>query len=303
MPVDRRMKPRPPPVPRSNRSDPFSAPSALRSPRTLPDDARRAGAAKETLPIARRRYFRDAGPVRRTRVNEMIRLSPIRLIDENNKQVGVVETPEAQRMAREAGLDLVEIQADARPPVCKIMDYGKYKYDLSKKEQKGRASSKGSDLKEVRLGRSMKIDPHDVKIRVEQARKFLMDGHKVMIVQRYRGREMMHKRLGEERLREIVDMLSDVAKVEVPPRTSGRQVTLILAPDKPKIEAIKRKQAQAKQREDAQKEAEKQSAEEAEQTPEAGEQLPEQRRETPEEGDPGRADEAASDLEPSSKEG
>ncbi|MFG0275781.1 MAG: translation initiation factor IF-3 [Phycisphaerales bacterium] len=176
-------------------------------------------------------------------MNEMIRLSPIRLIDQNNEQVGVVETAEAQRMAREAGLDLVEIQADARPPVCKIMDYGKYKYDLSKKEQKSRAASKGSEMKEVRLGRSMKIDPHDVQIRVDQARKFLVDGHKVMIVQRYRGREMMHKRLGEERLREIVDMLSDVSKVEVPPRTSGRQVTLILAPDRVKIEAIKRKQA------------------------------------------------------------
>lgn len=173
----------------------------------------------------------------------MIRLSPIRLIDQNNEQVGVVETAEAQRMAREAGLDLVEIQADARPPVCKIMDYGKYKYDLSKKEQKSRAASKGSEMKEVRLGRSMKIDPHDVQIRVDQARKFLFDGHKVMIVQRYRGREMMHKRLGEERLREIVNMLSDVSKVEVPPRTSGRQVTLILAPDRVKIEAIKRKQA------------------------------------------------------------
>jgi translation initiation factor IF-3 len=173
----------------------------------------------------------------------MIRLSPIRLIDQNNEQVGVVETAEAQRMAREAGLDLVEIQADARPPVCKIMDYGKYKYDLSKKEQKSRAASKGSEMKEVRLGRSMKIDPHDVQIRVDQARKFLFDGHKVMIVQRYRGREMMHKRIGEERLREIVDMLSDVSKVEVPPRTSGRQVTLILAPDRVKVEAIKRKQA------------------------------------------------------------
>ena len=203
----------------------------------------------------------------------MIRLSPIRLIDQDNQQVGVVETAEAQRMAREAGLDLVEIQADARPPVCKIMDYGKYKYDLSKKEQKSRAASKGSDMKEVRLGRSMKIDPHDVQIRVDQARKFLMDGHKVMIVQRYRGREMMHKRLGEQRLREIVDMLSDVAKVEVPPRTSGRQVTLILAPDKPKIEAIKRKKAreeeQAKKDADAAKEAEA-AAEQPEEAPEAG---------------------------------
>jgi len=203
----------------------------------------------------------------------MIRLSPIRLIDQNNEQVGVVETAEAQRMAREAGLDLVEIQADARPPVCKIMDYGKYKYDLSKKEQKSRAASKGSDMKEVRLGRSMKIDPHDVQIRVDQARKFLMDGHKVMIVQRYRGREMMHKRLGEQRLREIVDMLSDVAKVEVPPRTSGRQVTLILAPDKPKIEGIKRKKAREEEqvKKDADAAAEAAAAPPAEQAEEAPE--------------------------------
>ncbi|MFG0257292.1 MAG: translation initiation factor IF-3 [Phycisphaerales bacterium JB043] len=197
--------------------------------------------------MARRRYFRDAGPVRRTRVNDMIRLSPIRLIDENNKQVGVVETAEAMRRAREAGLDLVEIKADERPPICKIMDYGKYKYDLSKKEQRSRAASKGSELKEVRLGRSVKIDPHDVEIRVNQARKFLMDGHKVLIVQRFRGREMMHKHLGTERLDEIVKMLADISKVETPPKQSGRQMTLILAPDKPRIESLKARLAREKE--------------------------------------------------------
>lgn len=177
----------------------------------------------------------------------MIRLSPIRLIDENNKQVGVVETAEAMRRAREAGLDLVEIKADERPPICKIMDYGKYKYDLSKKEQRSRAASKGSELKEVRLGRSVKIDPHDVEIRVNQARKFLMDGHKVLIVQRFRGREMMHKHLGTERLDEIVKMLADISKVETPPKQSGRQMTLILAPDKPRIESLKARLAREKE--------------------------------------------------------
>ena len=179
--------------------------------------------------------------MQRTRVNHMIRISPIRLIDQHNEQVGVVDTHEAQRMAQEAGLDLVEVVADARPPVCKIMDYGKYKYDLSKKEQKSRAAGKQQELKEIRLGRSIKIDPHDVQIRVDQARRFLMAGHKVQITQRFRGREMMHKQLGLERLEKICVDLSDIAKIEMAPRWVGRQTSIVLAPDKDKIEHIKRR--------------------------------------------------------------
>lgn len=172
----------------------------------------------------------------------MIRITPIRLVGPDNEQIGVVETSEALRMADEAGMDLVEISPDARPPVCRIMDYGKFKYEQSK-EDKSKTKNKGSEIKEVRLGRSIKIDPHDVSIRVDQARRFLLEGHKVMIVQVYRGREMMHQQLGEQTLRGIVDDLSDVAKVEVPPRFAGRRVSLIMAPDKVKIEAIKRKEA------------------------------------------------------------
>ena len=185
--------------------------------------------------------MRGGPPVQRTRVNHMIRISPIRLIDQHNEQVGVVDTHEAQRMAQEAGLDLVEVVADARPPVCKIMDYGKYKYDLSKKEQKSRAAGKQQELKEIRLGRSIKIDPHDVQIRVDQARRFLMAGHKVQITQRFRGREMMHKQLGLERLEKICVDLSDIAKIEMAPRWVGRQTSIVLAPDKDKIEHIKRR--------------------------------------------------------------
>lgn len=193
------------------------------------------------LVIARgRRFYRDTGPIRRTRVNFMIRITPIRVIGPENEQIGVIETQEALRMAQEQGLDLVEIVPDSRPPVCKIMDYGKYKYDLSQKERKNRAKSKQTELKEIRLGRSIKIDPHDVKIRVDQARRFLLAGHKVQITQRFRGREMMHKQIGVERLREIVDDLSDIAKVEAPPRWVGRSANLMLAPDKPKVEAYKR---------------------------------------------------------------
>lgn len=181
------------------------------------------------------------GPVQRTRINHMIRLSPIRLIDQDGEQVGVTETHEAMRMAQEAGLDLVEISPDARPPVCKIMDYGKYKYELSKREQKSRTH--GAELKEIRLGRSIKIDPHDVSIRVGQARRFLIAGHKVQITQRFRGREMAHRELGEERLFKICQDLSDVAKIEMAPRGVGRAITLVLAPDRPKIEQYKAKLA------------------------------------------------------------
>lgn len=188
------------------------------------------------------RFSRDSGPpVRRTRINHDIRLTPIRLIDQNNEQIGVVETREALRMAQEAGLDLVEISPEIRPPVCKIMDYGKYKFELSKKERGSRAAGKAVEMKEVRLGRSAKIDPHDVQIRVTQARGFLMEGHKVQFVQRFKGREMAHRDIGEHRLQDIVKELADISKVEVPPRLFGKQITLILAPDKTKIAAIKRK--------------------------------------------------------------
>lgn len=174
-------------------------------------------------------------------MNFEIRLTPVRLIDQDNNQVGVVETNQAMRMAQEAGLDLVEIQADVRPPVCKIMDYGKYKFELSKKERSNRAASKQQEMKEVRLGRSLKIDDHDVEIRVNQARRFLMEGHKVQLVQQFRGREMQHRDIADARIRGIIDGLSDIAKVEVGAKLFGKRMSLILAPDKPKVEAIKRK--------------------------------------------------------------
>lgn len=169
----------------------------------------------------------------------MIRITPIRLIGPENEQIGVVETSEGLRRAQEAGLDLVEVVADARPPVCKIMDYGKYKYELSKQDKN--KGAKAAEMKEVRLGRSSKIDPHDVRIRIEQSRRFLMAGHKVMVAQRFKGREIAHKELGLENLRDVCEALADVAKLEQPPRWMGKQAHVILAPDKAKIDAIKRK--------------------------------------------------------------
>ena len=179
--------------------------------------------------------------MQRTRVNHMIRITPIRLIGAQGEQVGVVETREALRMAQEAGLDLVEVVPDTRPPVCKIMDYGKFKYEQSKRKEN--KTSGQPEIKEVRLGRSVKIDPHDVQIRVNQARRFLMQGNKVQITQRFRGREMVHKELGLERLAEIVEQLSDIAKVEMAPRWVMRQASIVMAPDRNKIDAIKRKLA------------------------------------------------------------
>jgi len=187
------------------------------------------------------RFSRDQAPVQRTRLNHLIRITPVRVIGPDDEQVGIIETPDAIRMAQEKGLDLVEISPDARPPVCKIMDYGKFKYEQSQKARKTRAASKSTEMKELRLGRSVKIDPHDVQVRIDQARRFLMHGHKVMVTQRFKGREIAHREIGLENLRDVATALADIAKVEQTPRWMGKQASIILAPDRPKIEAIKRK--------------------------------------------------------------
>jgi len=213
--------------------------------------------------------MRPTGP----RMNERIRISPIRLIDENGEQAGVVETQDALRRARDLGMDLVEVAADSRPPVCRIMDYGRFKYEQSKKEKANKAKSKVSELKEVRLGRSMKIDPHDIAIRMRQARKFLLEGHKVQIVQQFRGREMAHRDRGNERMRDIIAQLEELGKVETEPRMAGRRMNVIIGPDKRKIEAYRRKmEAEGKATEEndptVDEEAEKVSAADAAETSE-----------------------------------
>lgn len=138
-------------------------------------------------------------------------------------------------------MDLVEVAADVRPPVCRIMDFGKFKYEQSKKDKASKAKSKTTELKEIRLGRSMKIDPHDVAIRLKKAREFLMEGHKVQIVQQFKGREMQHRSRGDVRMREIITQLADIGKVEVPPRMMGRRMSMIIGPDKAKVDQLKRK--------------------------------------------------------------
>jgi translation initiation factor IF-3 len=207
---------------------------------------------KEVPTIARRRFFRPQENYNRgPNINERIRAREVRLVDENDQMVGVVDLAEAMARAYEAGLDLVEVAPDSSPPVCRILDFGKYKYELSKKEKATKAKSKTSDLKEVRLGRSLKIDPHDIQIRLNQARKFLLEGHKVQIVQNFRGREMMHRDRGNKRMQDVIETLDDVAKVELAPRMAGRRMTMILAPDKRKVDQYKKKMAQEKAAKDA----------------------------------------------------
>ena len=169
--------------------------------------------------------MRPTGP----RLNERIRITPVRLIDENGEVVGVVETDEARQRARDLGLDLVEMAADSRPPVCRIMDYGRYKYEQSKKDKANKARTKVSELKEVRLGRSMKIDPHDIAIRLRQARKFLLEGHKVQIVQNFRGREMSMRGRGNERMAKIIEDLDDVGKIEAYKRKLAKEEAAAMA--------------------------------------------------------------------------
>ena len=152
------------------------------------------------------------------------------MIDENNEQVGIVETDEAKRRARDAGLDLVEVAPTAKPPVCRIMDYGKWKYQQRKKEQKAKAHAKQSELKGVRLRPG--IDEHDLSIKVNKARDFLDDGDKVQFTMLFRGRQMAHQDLGAQTMEEIYNQLSDIAKIEAQPKMQGRRMTMTLSPDK-----------------------------------------------------------------------
>jgi len=197
--------------------------------------------SEEDTPIPPpRRYHRGESAPSGPRINDRIRISPIRLIDQEGSMVGVVDLDDAKRRATEAGLDLVEISADVRPPVCRIMDYGKFKYEKSKSEKANKSKAKVSELKEVRMGRSMKIDPHDIEIRIQQARRFLLEGHKVQIIQNFRGREIAHKGRGDDRMQDIMERLGDLGKVEMMPRLNGRRMIMILGPDKAKVEQYKR---------------------------------------------------------------
>lgn len=164
------------------------------------------------------------------RYNEQIRISPVRLVNDKEEQVGIIPTAEALRMARDAGLDLVMVAPTAKPPVCRIMDYGKWRYQQQKKEDRSRASSRSGQLKELKF-KTVKIGDHDLLIKINHARQFLKDGNKVQFTLQFRGREMAHLELGRDIFTKIKQELYLVSKVERDAKLEGRRMTLVLQPD------------------------------------------------------------------------
>jgi translation initiation factor IF-3 len=170
---------------------------------------------------------RDRGREPQTRVNEQIRITPIRLIGANGEQVGVIPTAQAMEMAREAQLDLVEVAPLEKPPVCKIMDFGKFKF-LQKQKQKEKTKTHQQKLKEVRL--RPKTDMHDIETKVNQARRFLEHHDKVLIYVMFKGREMQHAEEGKRILQAMKEKLLDLAKIEKEPAMEGKRMSMMLAP-------------------------------------------------------------------------
>lgn len=172
----------------------------------------------------RRRIEREA------RINDRIRVREVRLIGPGGEQLGIVATRDALARAQEHGLDLVEVAPTANPPVCKIMDYGRFKYEQSKRDRDAHRKSKTQDLKGMRL--SPKIGEHDFQVKVRQIKEFLAAGDKVRVAMWFRGREMAHPEVGRALLQRVVQMVADVGAVESAPKLEGRNMIMILAPKK-----------------------------------------------------------------------
>ena len=159
-------------------------------------------------------------------INEQIRDKEIRLIGESGEQLGIMSSREALKLAEEAGLDLVKIAPTAKPPVCKIVDYGKYRYELARKEKDAKRKQKVIEVKEIRM--SPNIDTNDLNTKVGAARKFLENGNRVKVTLRFRGREMAHMSTSKHILDDFAQMLSDIAVVEKMPKVEGRSMIMFL---------------------------------------------------------------------------
>ena len=159
-------------------------------------------------------------------INEQIRDKEVRVVGEDGTQLGVMPTKEAQKLADEAGLDLVKIAPTAKPPVCKIVDYGKYRYEQARREKEAKKKQKTVEVKEIRL--SPNIDTNDLNTKMNAARKFLSKGDKVKVTLRFRGREMAHMASSKHILDDFAENLSDVATLEKAPKVEGRSMTMFL---------------------------------------------------------------------------
>ncbi len=176
--------------------------------------------------MARRKRYTPPPSKPTYRVNRQIRIPQIRLIDENGDQAGIVNTDDARRRAESVSLDLVEVAPRADPPVCRIMDFGKFKYAQRKKDR-GSGKKHSSGLKELRVRPA--IDQHDLGYRLDQGRKFLEAGNKVNVVCIFRGRQRAFPELGERVMRKVAETLEDISKVESPPKMAGNRMTMTLA--------------------------------------------------------------------------
>lgn len=161
-----------------------------------------------------------------TRINEQIRISPIRVIDENGQQLGILPTRDALQRARDIGLDLVEVASESKPPVCRIMDYGKFKYEKNKKSHKNKSHT--TKLKEIRV--RPKTGDHDIEFKVKQAIGFLQHKDKVQVTVVFRGRELAHIEEGQKVMGHILELLAEHGKIESPPSQQAKRILCTLAP-------------------------------------------------------------------------
>jgi len=158
----------------------------------------------------------------------MITSPQVRLVDENGEQVGVVSTADALRRAENAGLDLMEVSPNADPPVCKILDYGRFRYEAQKKKNEARKKQKVIEVKEIKMRPN--IDTHDYEVKMRSIHRFIGEGDKVKVTMRFRGREMVHQELGKQVLDRVREEMEETAKVEQFPKLEGRQMTMVMAP-------------------------------------------------------------------------
>ena len=164
----------------------------------------------------------------RTRINQQIRISPVRVVDPDGEQIGILPIERALEIADEQGLDLVEVAPLARPPVCRIMDYGKFRYEEQRKAREARKKQHQVQLKEVKMRPG--IEDHDFDFKLRHARRFLEEGNKVKITMMFRGRQMAHPELGREVLDRVITEVADVGKVESNPMMEARSMTMVIAP-------------------------------------------------------------------------
>ena len=180
------------------------------------------------MPFHKQNYFQRRTKPRGPKANERIRAREVQVISSDGKNLGTLKTQEAINIAKEEGLDLIEISPNANPPVCKIIDIGKYKYDLQKKANKAKKKQKIVNLKEIKLRPVTEI--HDYNFKIKNAQKFLSKGDKVKFTVQFKGREMQHTNLGHDLMQRIINDTNALGKVEVQPKFEGRQIVMIVQP-------------------------------------------------------------------------